>query len=180
MLWVPTGDAVVFNQCTTHSSQTCYEIWYLHTFTDFSSRLFLRFDFVSDEKGTRRQRAQPTSCNRCPFRPFSNGFDFAAYEDSVRVMGFSTRLHWLHYDNFRIFRCLQTSQFSDVGANLNVKNQTMSIVHLHIWSIGRHKYFVKFDVSHLADEPTRFNYYFNSKVMNASCVCMLALDLIWS
>lgn len=82
MLWVPTGDAVVFNQCTTHSSQTCYEIWYLHTFTDFSLRLFLRFDFVSDEKGTRRQRAQPTSCNRCPFRPISNGFDFAAYEDS--------------------------------------------------------------------------------------------------
>lgn len=62
----PINQCSAVSVCMTHRAQTCYEIWYLQTFTQF----FLFASFQTNEWQRRRtchRRPQPTSHNRCPF-----------------------------------------------------------------------------------------------------------------
>lgn len=105
------------------------------------------------KKGTRRQRALPTSCNRCPFRPFSNDFQFSY----ARLCPYNG----LFNSNALtpLWQFPNISMSTDVtilgrceGCCSQFKCEVANNVHLHNSIDWPKQILWKFDVSHLADD----------------------------
>lgn len=163
-LWLPMP-VLVLNQCA-HGAQTCYEIWYLHTFADFRLILFLQFLFANKKgravKGHCLRRIIATA-HSSHSRPASIFF-------SLDIMGFSTYASTSLWQ-LRTIRCRPLSRRmphsqlkrvireKDAGAQCpnridSTKHQYFEISHLRARLCIRRNYFQFEEINRLLHVST--------------------------